>query len=654
MTIKGLVFLLPLLLLCLTTISAQEWKPVDQRELYLITPVVENGADAEVLLWEVYVDDSSRTTTDFNHYLRIKVFNERGKETQSRIDLRYSAGVQIKDISGRTVRTDGSIIELKKDAIFDRDLVKFGPNKIKAKSFIMQNVLRGSIIEYRWREVHEGGTNYIKLYFQRDIPVQTVRYYLKRYPFSDLPMQTATFQGNPPPFVRDKDGYYRVEMTNVPALRQEPQMPPEDQVRTWMLVYYPLDPKKNAMSYWKEYGKSLYERYKEEMRLNDDIRQAAAEAIGDAQLSEQKLERLFNYCRSEIKNISDDGSDLTADQLQKMKENKSPANTLKRGYGTRADINFLFAAMVMAAGFDARYAALSDRSRKFFDPDFADRYFINTDIIAVKVGEQWRFFEPGNTYVPFGRLRWEKEGVQVLIADPNEPIFVQTPLAAPEISRKKRLARLRLDGEGTLEGEVRIEYTGHFAIEMKEELDGLTPDLCEKRLRDSVNERLKTAQLSGIKIEGTADPAKPLVYYYKVRVPGYAILNDEDQLLLQPAFFQKSVARLFPERVRQNDIYFHYLWTEEDRVTIDLPRGFTVEESDPPGSLDFGQSGNYYVSLVMTKDQPAVVYQRNLTFKGLRFQRTSYRILKMVFDVIHQQDNHTLILKPEETGRVGE
>src|SRR5215510_3732910 len=192
MTIKGLFSLLPVILVFLIqivpTTLAQEWKPIDQSQLYLITPVVEKGADAEVLLWEVYVDDSSRTTTDFTHYIRIKVFTERGRELQSRVDLPYRSGVQIKDISGRTVRTDGTTLELKNDAIFDRELVRSGPGKMKAKSFIMPGVLRGSIIEYRWREVHEGGTNYVRLYFQRDLPVQMVTYYLRRYPFSALPM----------------------------------------------------------------------------------------------------------------------------------------------------------------------------------------------------------------------------------------------------------------------------------------------------------------------------------------------------------------------------------------------------------------------------------------------------------------------------------
>ena len=62
----------------------------------------------------------------------------------------------------------------------------------------------------------------------------------------------------------------------------------------------------------------------------------------------------------------------------------------------------LFGAMAIAAGFEVRIARLSDRSDVFFDPSFANSYFMNTFDVAVKVGNQWRFFDPGNRYVPFG------------------------------------------------------------------------------------------------------------------------------------------------------------------------------------------------------------------------------------------------------------
>jgi hypothetical protein len=654
---KNLRLFAPLLLgfTCLVLISrsasAQQWKPMDPAHLALKAPVVEKDADAEALLWEVYINDSSDTTTDFTHLVRIKIFSERGKESQSKIDIPYFTRIQIKDIAGRTIKPDGTAIELKKDAIFDREIVKFGRFRLRAKSFAMPGIEPGSIIEYRWREVYEGSTNYVKMQFQRDIPVQLVRYYLKPHPHALNPMKTITFQGNTAPWTRDKDGYFRTEMTNVPAFREEPRMPPEDQVRTWMLVYYAPDVKKEPMAYWKDLGKQLHEASKDQMKVNDEIRKASAEAIGDATTPDQKLERIFNYCRAKIKNFTDDASGLTVDQILKLKDNKSAADTLKRGYGTGRDINFLFAAMATAAGFEARYAKLSDRGRKFFDPAFTDDYFVQSDNIAVRTGDKWSFFDPGSNHVPFGMLRWQEEGIQALVADPKESTFVMTPLSPAEKSNQKRTAKLRLNEEGTLEGEVRIEYTGHFAVYMKEDNDEESEEQRENKLGESIKSRLGSAELSEVKIESANDPLKPFTTAYKIRVPGYAERTGK-RLFLQPAFFQKGVGPLFPTSTRQHDVYFHFPWMEEDYVTIDLPEGFGLDNAEAPNSLNFGEVGKYDVSLAVTTDKKTLVYKRKLKFSGLIFPKGSYPNLKRAFDVVHNEDNHAVTLKQEVAAAV--
>src|SRR5262245_14432132 len=95
-------------------------------------------------------------------------------------------------------------------------------------------------------------------------------------------MRTITFSGKDAVFVKHKEDYSPTEMANLPAFREEPRMPPADQVRTWMLVYYAPDDKKDPMTYWKDLGKRFHEVVKGEMKVNDEIRRAAAEAIGDA------------------------------------------------------------------------------------------------------------------------------------------------------------------------------------------------------------------------------------------------------------------------------------------------------------------------------------------------------------------------------------
>jgi hypothetical protein len=623
--------------------QAQQWKPLDPAHVALKAPVVEKDADAEALLWEVYINDASDDTYEFVHFLRVKIFTERGKESQSKIDIPYFNGAQVKDVSGRTIKADGSIVELKKDAVFDREVVRFGGLKLKAKSFAMPGVEPGAIVEYRYREVFRGGANYQQLQFQRDIPVHVVRYYLKPHPLAVNPMRTMTFQGQTPGFQKDKDGFYRTEMTNMPAFREEPRMPPANQVRTWMLVFYSPDLKKDPMTYWKDHGKQLHEVFKGYMKVNDDVRRASAEAIGDATTPEQKIERLFNFCRTKIKNVNDDASGLTPEQLQKLKDNKSPADTLKRGYGTGLDIDFLFGALATAAGFDARFAKLSDRSTRFFDPTFTDDYFMRAYNIAVKINDQWRFFDPASTYTPYGMLRWQEEGIQALITDAKEPQFVGTQLSPAEKSVQKRTAKLRLTEDGTLEGEVRVEFTGHFAVSMKEDYDDDTAEQRETKVSDSIKTRIG-ADVGDIKIESATDPLKPFAYSYKVRIPGYAERTGK-RLFLQPAFFQKGVAPMFTTSERRHDIYFHFPWMEQDHVTIELPAGYALDNAEAPSPLDFGQVGKYDVSLSITEDKTQLDYKRNLRFSGLIFKKEAYPQLKKAFDALHKQDNHAVTLK---------
>src|SRR6185503_7252633 len=100
-------------------IVQDEWKPVDPAHLALKAARVEKDADAEALFWEVRVQPDGDGAV-LSHYIRIKVFTERGRESQSKVELPFFNNNQIKDITGRTIKPDGTIIELRPDAILDK------------------------------------------------------------------------------------------------------------------------------------------------------------------------------------------------------------------------------------------------------------------------------------------------------------------------------------------------------------------------------------------------------------------------------------------------------------------------------------------------------------------------------------------------------
>lgn len=633
----------------------KEWRPIDQSVFNIKEPVVEKDADAEALFWEVRMADEVERNLDYGsvrtvleHYIRIKVFTERGRETQSKIDIPFGKDVEIRDIAARTVKPNGEIAELKKEDIFERTIVKASGIKIKAKSFAMPSVEPGAVIEYRWREIRNDDIIfYERLQFQRDIPVQRVKYYVKPLNLPGFGMRYQTFHGQGAEFVKEKNGFYSTTMTNMPALHEEPRMPPEDEVRTWTLLFYtPADAERDPNKFWAKHGKLIYDRTKKYAKVGAEVQQAAATAIGNATTDEEKLEKLFNFCKT-IKNTGDDASGFTDDERAKLKENKSPADTLKRGMGSTSDIDLLFAALAQAAGFEARVVNSARRDDIFFDKNFASAYFISTYNIAVRVGNQWRFFDPGSTYVPFGMLLWSEEGLDALVSDPKEPNFVKTPVSLPEKSQQKRIASFKLSEDGTLEGEVRIEYTGHFGIEKKEQNDEDSPAAREQTLRDVLKAQMSTAEITNIKIENVTDPIKPFIYIYHVRVPGYAQRTGK-RLFLQPAFFEHGVGPLFPTSERKYPVYFHYPWSEVDAVTIELPAGFTLDNPDRPAPFAAGNLSKYDVQLLMTKDGRKLIYKRNFFFGGdgaLYFPTEGYSQLKKYFDILNKSDNHTITLK---------
>src|SRR5262249_5676907 len=158
---------------------------------------------------------------------------------------------------------DGTVIELNKDAIFDRTVVRVSGLKVKARSFALPGLEPGVVVEYGWKERHEEQlADYIELQLQREYPVKIVRCHLKplQSPYFPYAMRTLTF--NLPSwdgdYVQEPRGFYGVSFSNISAYREEPYMPPEHEVRGSMLVYYSKDDKLSPDKYWSHWGRLIY------------------------------------------------------------------------------------------------------------------------------------------------------------------------------------------------------------------------------------------------------------------------------------------------------------------------------------------------------------------------------------------------------------
>jgi len=622
--------------------AGEEWRPLDPTHLALKAAAVEPNADAEAIFWDIRVDDGGQNDLVLSHYVRIKIFTDRGREKHSKIDIPYISGVKIKDVAARTIKPDGSIVELAKDDIIEKTVVKVSGLKLRTKTFAFPGIEPGAIIEYKWKEViSNASANNLRLQFQRDIPVQTITYHIK--PAGKMSMDVRAFNMSTPAFEKEKNGFQVTTVTNMPAFREEPMMPPEDNVRSWAMVKY-----YSILSFLLGYSmlaSQVYVGFAPYMKVDKEIKAKAAEITAGATTDDEKLQKLFDFVRTNIKNTQDENSGFTDDQIEKLKENKKPSDTLKRGVGPGIDVNLLFAALANAAGLEARVALLPDRGQRLFDPGVHIPGALRPSNIAVRFGSTWKFFDPGLQYITPGMLRWQEEGVDALIAD-ERPTWTRTPLSPPEKSKEKRTAMLKLDENGTLEGDVTVEYTGHLAVERKRLNDEDSPTQREENLKEMVKTRLSSAELTDIVIENATDPVKPFVYKYHVRIPEYAQRTGK-RLFFQPGYFHKGAEPMFSAGTRRYPIYFHYPWSEEDEVEIQLPKGYILDNADRPAPISAGIS-KLEVKMGISKDQTTLHYSRSFFFGQrdvLLFTVDKYELLKRLFDEVSKADNHMITLK---------
>lgn len=642
----GLFFLLSPMI-----VFGEDWKPIDPAHTALKAPVVEKDADAEAIFWEVRVldeVDGFTVRTVLSNYIRIKIFTDRGKDTQTKVEIPYLGSYKIKDIAGRTIKADGSILELKKDAVFDRIVINTNGLKIKVKSFAMPGVEPGSIIEYRWKEIRNDTVSlYSHLDLQRDIPIQQVKYFIKPLSLPNLSygMRIKNFNTGAIPLNKEKDGYVSTTLTNVPALHKENYMPPDDTIQSWMLVYYSEDKNQNPDIFWPQYGKEVYEKTKDILKPDDSVKKLTASLLTASDGPKEKLDKIFFFCRTKIKNSR--YTKLSDEELKKVKDITYPKETLKLGAGAPSDILFLFGAMANAAGLEARIARLSDRSKSFFDKRFTDSYFMKGAIIAVQVGTDWLFFDPASLYVSSGMLSWKEEGQEALICDAKQPVFVRTPLSGPEKSVRKRNGIFKITEDGSLEGTVKIQFTGHFDEDKKEDYDSDSPKEEQEALEAEVKKRISTAEISDFKIENVDSPDNPFTYSYHVRIPGYCQKTGK-RLFLQPAYFNYGLDAIFPAGERKYPIYFPFPWSEEDHISFEFPTGYELENPSVPQGLTISTVGKYTVKMQYAAEKRLLSYQRFFNFGNggsLLYPKDSYQQIKPIFDMIQERDKHVVTLK---------
>ncbi|MBI3886682.1 MAG: DUF3857 and transglutaminase domain-containing protein [Opitutae bacterium] len=622
------------------------WPALIPEELAATKSLIEPDADVEVLAREQTVD-SSEGGVRTDYFFRLKAFTKAGAEKLAKIEIPYDKTQgSVTGIEARTIRPDGTVLELKSKDVFDREFVRVGSLRGRMKSFAPPGVEPGVIVEYRYRTLQEGWAFFTSFVFQSEHPSRSVVFRYRPARVS-LTMEVLFLNYPTKELKPTRAGFYEFTLARIGSRKEEPLQPPPIHLWPSVLIYFIGEAAKSPEKYWETLSHQQMEFTRIQAKATKAVTAAAQRLVAAGDSDDEKLRQLHDYCRSKIVNSEREGAGLTKEQRRKLPANETAHDTLKHGTGTSRDINVLFVALAKAAGFDARLALANDRSSFIFSPKLAVPFSFVRPVAAVRRGDGWKFFDPGATFLPAGIMDWRNGETSLLVANDKGALSLPTQSAPAADSLRHQAATLTVNADGSLEGDVTLGFTGYYEAAEKNALEAATPDEIEKHMLATLEPHLKGVEVSAIKVENAAQPIEPLKVSFHLRVPVFAEITGS-RLFVQPSVFRRAGKALFEAPTRENAIIFPHNYHELDEVTLALPAGVELEAGSAPPSIDLGRVGRYAVDLSWKKGRRVLTLRREFELKVLGFPRESYEKVKRLFEVIQERDDHTLTFQLRE------
>src|SRR6266404_648781 len=199
------------------------------------------------------------------------------------------------------------------------------------------------------------------------------------------------------------------------------------------------------------------------------------------------------------------------------------------------------------------------------------------------------FFDPTDTFTPFGQLSGPLQANYGLLATPEGGELVELPQLAPSLNGIVRTAKLTLTPSGTLAGDIKEVRTGDRASAQRYALKAVTKDTDRiKPVETLLAQSLSSYRLTKASIANLDQTELPFVFDYSLVADNYA-KPAGNLLLARPRVVGlKSSDLLETKEPRQYPVVFDGPSRDTDVFEITMPAGYEVDDLPEPVSVEFG------------------------------------------------------------------
>lgn len=620
-----------------------DWDPVTDADKSMKTSPLDPGAGAVVLFKRGQIDVIEQTslfwTTRISTYVRIKVFNDAGREAGN-ISVDHEKSFRLSKIEGRTILPSGEIIPLDSSKVFQGVAYQEGRSfAMLETSFTFPSVVPGAIIEYQVEETVDGffpppwifdtsGVGSMQSSLQVTIGP---RLGMSQFPL-DNPLAKIAFTQSQ----TVKGTLIGYAVKNLPPIQNEPYSLPYRDKATMVLFtptqlgfggdVYPIITK------WDDVAEEIKRELVNMEKVEKEARNKSKELTDKISDPRKKAEAIYSYLQQNItsSNLAGVGLGRPADEILSAKR------------GDPDQINALYVIMLREAKVDADMVLAATRNWETLVRVFPNFTQFSRLVTRLNFKDGVVFADPADAAAPFGDLPWFDRGVQGLAIKGSKIQDALIPTGALEDNISTNTSTMKVAIDWSMEGDEEAEMKGAEAIDFRAGLVNQSPEKVERDLSDMFTYGHSDAEVSNIVHPEFRDSSQAMVIKAHVKQRG---TNDLDQggLLLNPWMGDEFERPLFTARVRQSAVRFNYPEKRVSTTNWQLAPGINVEQLPKDVKID-----NDLGSFSHTCAQTATTVTCIRTYSLKKTQLTTnieYLNAKKFFDDIAKQDQEVIVLR---------
>jgi hypothetical protein len=638
-----------LLLLARPLFAAEDWQPITPQDLKM-TADPAHPEDAIILYHEEVSDDNR------NHrivYKRLKIFTKKGR-SYANVEITYSGReFHIIDVKARTISPDGTVTPFTGKA-YDKTIIKGHGIKYLAKTFTLQNVQPGSIIEWKYTEYWDDHSLYAPHWtLQESLAQKLAKFTFVPYSGSgdvtgEHGLANRVYYAS---LGLPKDakinqlpgGRMELEVKDIPAFHDEDLEPPTAVLKMRVDFFYGSDKMGKPAEYWKEQGKYWNKEVEKFIGHSAAVASAAKQAVAGSGTTEQKVRKLYARVQM-IKNLSYQESD-ELDNLRPEDKNAlkiTAEDILQKNEGKHDQLARLFVAMARSVNIPAWVMRVAPRDETFFQINLPSWRQLTSEVAIVNIDGKEIFLDPGTAFCPFGLLEWMRTGVQgVRQTEKGGTAMAGTPPPGYKQTLTLRVARLTLAQDGSLDGTVKFSWTGQEALSRRIDASSTDQNGRKEQLESELKKILPAGSVAQL-LESASwtNPDEPLSATFKVRVPSFASSTSK-RLLFASGLFESASKPLFVSAERKYAVHFDYPYRSIDDVQITLPADFEIESLPKTRLL---QTDFSYYKSEGSANGTTLSMRRDFAIAGMAFPVKFYGPLRKFFQDVNAGDEEQVVL----------